>query len=399
MVEIIDQHDNWVEKNRRGCRGSSQNNSKKISKLKFWGYSYGSVIGQTFMTMYPHRVGRIVLDGIVDTEEYYNGPWLANILDADKVLDRFFHYCHQGGNQTCPFHSPGGPKAMKYTYQRILHDLMNSPLPVPGSSSRGPDVITWSDVVSLVRLGMYQPRQYFPQVAAQLAGLAQRNGSLFADLKFAQRARASCPSRSCLAAGPFSAECAALGNNEDDAGKAVLCADARGLGDTDVAGFVAYWDALRRQSAVLGDWWAHTRLGCVGWKAAARWRFDGPFGARTAHPALWLSNELDPITPLRNARRAAKRFPGSVLLEQAGEGHTTLGSPSLCTAKAVRRYFQTGQLPEKGTLCQVDEKPFIGRVDPGVMDSLSDESQKLARAWEMAGDKLAKLKTGMPGDL
>jgi hypothetical protein len=32
--------------------------------------------------------------------------------------------------------------------------------------------------------------------------------------------------------------------------------------------------------------------------------------------------------------------------------------PSLCTAKSVRRYFQTGELPRQGTVCQPDERPF-----------------------------------------
>lgn len=38
--------------------------------------------------------------------------------------------------------------------------------------------------------------------------------------------------------------------------------------------------------------------------------------------------------------------------------HCSLSGPSLCTAKAVRQYFQTGELPPPGTVCDVDERPF-----------------------------------------
>lgn len=76
----------------------------------------------------------------------------------------------------------------------------------------------------------------------------------------------------------------------------------------------------------------------------------------------------------------ARGFPESIVLEQNSIGvstlsappfrpickitnipmsqHCTLSGPSLCTAKAIRQYFQTGELPSPGTVCQVDELPF-----------------------------------------
>jgi len=33
----------------------------------------GLYLGATFASMYPNRVGRLVLDGVVDAEDYYAG--------------------------------------------------------------------------------------------------------------------------------------------------------------------------------------------------------------------------------------------------------------------------------------------------------------------------------------
>ncbi len=45
----------------------------ELPRLQFVGISYGTAIGQFFASMFPGRVGRIVLDGVVDVEEAANG--------------------------------------------------------------------------------------------------------------------------------------------------------------------------------------------------------------------------------------------------------------------------------------------------------------------------------------
>lgn len=68
MVEIIDRIDDLQWQNR--------NSSKPVDSLKprlqYIGISYGSFLGNTFASMFPERVGRIMVDGIVDAEDYIN---------------------------------------------------------------------------------------------------------------------------------------------------------------------------------------------------------------------------------------------------------------------------------------------------------------------------------------
>jgi len=82
----------------------------------------------------------------------------------------------------------------------------------------------------------------------------------------------------------------------------------------------------------------------------------------------------------------SKRFPGSTVLEQNSEGHCSISAPSLCTAKYVRRYFETGEVPPPGTICEADMKPFIGAGD--AVKAMGAEDRELLKALE-------KLATGL----
>lgn len=142
-----------------------------------------------------------------------------------------------------------------------------------------------------------------------------------------------------------------------DASKAILCSDQGFQNDT-VDVFGDYLEKAVSVSKAAGATMASMRLGCVGWSVEAKWRFIGPFTGNTSHPILFIANTADNVTPLISARRNSKGFPGSVVLVSNSYGHTSLSTPSQCTARYIRRYFQYGTLPEEDTVCDPDLVPF-----------------------------------------
>jgi pimeloyl-ACP methyl ester carboxylesterase len=44
--------------------------------------SYGTILGSTFATMFPDNVGRLVIDGVVDMDNYYEGWCLLVAISA-----------------------------------------------------------------------------------------------------------------------------------------------------------------------------------------------------------------------------------------------------------------------------------------------------------------------------
>lgn len=45
-----------------------------VPRLQFIGFSYGTVLGNYFASMFPGRVGRLILDGVCDIDDYSAGP-------------------------------------------------------------------------------------------------------------------------------------------------------------------------------------------------------------------------------------------------------------------------------------------------------------------------------------
>ncbi|OJJ94791.1 hypothetical protein ASPACDRAFT_127954 [Aspergillus aculeatus ATCC 16872] len=395
MLEIIERHGEWrenqsIEALRRQDRINGNDQHQEIvaqtkwkrgrEKLLYWGRSYGTVLGATFATLFPDRVERAVLDAVVDADKYYFDDGLSAIEDADAIFDRFAQYCDTVGPEQCPFYISGGAPAIKQAYLDLEDALYNASLPVIASPTRGPELVTWSDLKNILRLAMYQPIQGFPPLAQFASELARGDGSGVADMKSSARAP-SCPSDQCVQAGPWSAVCQVPGQNEAYASSAVLCTDAVYLQNTDEEDFHRYWKALQEDSSMIADYWASLRMGCVGWDISPKWQLKEPVGGNTSHPLLFVNNILDPVTPLRSAQKMSQRFPGSVVLQQDSEGHSTLAAPSLCVDQAIRKYFQTGELPLTVTVCEADLKPMIGI--PTVKRGIRSRSQSDQKPYEM----------------
>lgn len=381
MIALLERHGEWRETQAKAWlstltgrfqtlfRHSSHISSRQAilercrwrrgqEKIMYWGVSYGTIIGQMFASMHPERISRFVLDGVVLTFDYFSGNWASNIQRADAAFDKFFDYCYQSGLKHCPFYAEEDPQSIKLRYYELLFSLKRNPITVPASNTRSPDVITSSDVMSRVKDALYCPLQSYPPLAQLLADLSTNNGSSMANLKQAG-VQPFHPPDKCKHNGPFSIACQIPYGWEDEASVGIHCSDAESSNSTTKESFKQYADLLTNQSRVMGPTWAEIRMSCISWKTRPKWRYNGPFRAKTAHPILFIGNALDPVTPLSNAIEAALNFPDSAILQQDSPGHTALSMPSLCTAEAVRKYFQTGELPELGMVCKPDEYPFL----------------------------------------
>ena len=351
-----------------------------LEKLKYWGFSYGTVLGTTFASMFPGRIDRMVNDGMlvlfttslkphnllkisrvtinvgnVDAAQYFAGAGTHFLQDTDKVMSAFYYFCHKAGPEFCSFHA-SSPSVIETRLNKLFQSLKKNPVIVPSpldSINELPSIISYSDVRRLIASSLYRPLVMFPPLAEALAALEAGDGSPFLNLSGRSEGDPFLCDEGRDKPTPELPDV----EGSPHATNAIFCSD-QGLQNDTVDSFGVYLEKAIETSKSAGATMASMRLGCVGWAVEAKWRFAGPFTGNTSHPILFIANTADNVTPLISAKQNAKGFPGSALLLSNSYGHTSLSTPSRCTAGYIRRYFQDGTLPEGRTVCDPDLVPF-----------------------------------------
>ena len=295
MVEIVEKHGEWRSREAAAWLAFRQRNSvsspkegslhysakaveertrwvKGEEKLQYWGFSYGTLLGATFAALQPHRVHRVIIDGVVDSTDYYHANWLTNLQDTDGIMTKFYAYCHQAGTSNCSLaREKSTPTSIGEAVDALLTGLKEEPLAVPGAGSRSPEIITYSDVMQMIRFVLYKPLAKFPQMADLLSDVIYGNGTAFAEFKQSSH-RLSCPIK-CSDGDGKGEPC--VPEADDGAQSGILCSDA-----VDISGYTKeeyrdrFMKTLVGQSRWLGEVWATIAMPCIHWKGKAKWKVD-----------------------------------------------------------------------------------------------------------------------------
>ncbi|SJL16597.1 uncharacterized protein ARMOST_20123 [Armillaria ostoyae] len=301
------------------------------SKLQYFGISYGTVIGSTFATMFPDKVERMLLDGVLDVDGYYSGDWRNQVVDAEKDLQYFFDGCVAAGPDACAFYASTSEE-ISSNLDAIYESLLTEPVPVIiSTSSYG--IVDYAALQNAVKNALTQPYAYFSILAEGLASLAVGNGSIIYEMQ----ATAYDPS--------------SVYDNFWEAEIAISCSDAMNNTES-IADLFAYWDSIQGTSPFAYSLMTQ-RISCSGWKFHREDRFT--VGGNTSYPILFVGNTADPVTPLSSqGEENIKRFPRicrpySELIGVAS---------SACIYAYAQAYFQNGTLPDDGVVCEVETELF-----------------------------------------
>lgn len=355
----------------------------------------GTYLGATFAAMFPNRVGRMVLDGVVDVSHAHDPFFSSNIRDTDTIYYLFFDYCAQAGPSECSFARNGdNAKTLRNRATIILNQLHERSLVGVQPRTHTPLIFTWSILHSAPFGILYSPVLLFPILARIYDMLyCEDSEELFASISQLRNRINPCA---------FCSEHLASFES-GDASTAIRCADAVPL-NASVAELDAVFQNLSKTS-MFADVYMGVGLQCNTWPIRPAIPplplFNGT-SINTPFPLLFISNTHDPITPLHNGIAMANLFKNAALVEQQGEGHCSIAEVSLCTLRKIRGYLQDGKVSctprsgegviERWEKYKVDEGPWMHfSVDVAVEElGYGKQDVEIVEAWKEVQGYLAK---------
>ncbi|KAJ4393497.1 hypothetical protein N0V93_002709 [Gnomoniopsis smithogilvyi] len=338
----------------------------KPPRVLYWGFSYGTILGNTLASLYPGRMGRVILDGVVDSHDYMSGSWLRNLMDTEKIVQYFYATCFEASGE-CPLWREGDTSAkdIQSRIEKLITDLDEKPVSFIADDQKASiRVLTGVDIRTAFREPLYAPLPTgFQHLAIALAEALNGNYSLIGPNNY--------PSI------PLQDVCGLDRYSPGDAQAAIACGDARFYNPEDhpKGANLTYWGdyvtKLEHQSPTFAPFWATVGSACAGWGIVAKWGYKGPWTTPSADPSLkddapaapilFTSSRLDPVTPLENAYKMSANHPNSSVLVLDTVGHCASGNGwSECFNEAIRAYLENGTLPENGTMCaDTTCRPFV----------------------------------------
>jgi pimeloyl-ACP methyl ester carboxylesterase len=275
------------------------------------GGSYGTILGATIAAMFPSRIGHMVLDGVLDVDEYYHDSAYvflpfpfhyltlnseANyIFRSDTTFTAFFNACANNPS-TCAFARPNTTgSTLESEFYAWLYDLKYLPL--------GDDVITvmrYTDIKAYIRNMLYAPSSW-PAFSLALKSLYDGNVTA-----------------AYIALGGVGNPGAGI-QSTPEANFGIRGAD-KTVRRHELAEMKPFINKILATSQSIGDISALVTMVVAQWKVDAVEVYGGDFRVKTKNPVLVTSNTWDPVAPLEAAEKLNGLLGGSGLLVNDGYG-------------------------------------------------------------------------------
>ena len=131
--------------------------------------------------MFPERVGRLLIDGVTNLNNWYN-EFLEeeSLSDTDRVYAGFVHECFKA-KKDCPLNSINGisfktAAELQGYLDKFLEKLEEEPIPVYLDNSNYGALLRRSLVASGIHPATYSPKRW-PSLAQNIADLLQGNAT------------------------------------------------------------------------------------------------------------------------------------------------------------------------------------------------------------------------------
>ncbi|MEV7816770.1 alpha/beta hydrolase [Streptomyces flaveolus] len=294
-------------------------------KLHYFGISYGTELGGVYAHLFPKRVGRAVLDAVVDPTQDPEQSALGQARGFQLALDNYAKDCTSKPEE-CPIGST--EQEVKDRIAKLLADLEKKPIP-----GIFPRQLTQTAATNGIAQSLYS-KDFWEYLTEGLEQAYDGDGKILMLLSDSMNGRNENGEYSNLTAANTAINCA------DDKPRYTADDVRRSLPEFHAA------------SSLFGDYLAWGMVSCTDW--AVPGAADHPdVSAPGAAPILVVGNTGDPATPYEGARKMVEALGKGVGVELTykGQGHGAYDSKNECVQRAVNGYLLDGKKPKAGTVC------------------------------------------------
>jgi pimeloyl-ACP methyl ester carboxylesterase len=286
-------------------------------KLNYLGFSYGTYLGAVYGKLYPHNVGRMILDGNIDPTP--QDVWYKASLNLPTAMQkRFDSYLAWIAKYDSVFHLGNTVAEVQAGWAKALTDFRTNPR----------DQVGGSELLGTAMGMMYSESAWTPFAEAISAYVVNGDDGPLTDF-----------------AAPY------LGEDAEQAlaaFNAVVCSDSVWPRDR------ASWERDTAQVAKTSQfaWYNVFTSACHSWPVASKGR---PEITGENLPGILMYNTIgDPATPYEGALRLHAALPTSVLVTERDSGkHCVFANSRAAVNPAANaigtKYLLTGELPKTDT--------------------------------------------------
>ncbi|KAG8956955.1 hypothetical protein FRC03_010663 [Tulasnella sp. 419] len=335
--------------------------------IRYWGLSYGTIIGSYLLDLFPERVGRVVLDSVLDATTYSQRvsyqSYATSLEDADDALQTFYDACAAAGPSLCPFATDGSTGA---SLRQRANDLVDTAYRAVQTNTSNTDHGVITPAVVRVRLVNAAAAPEMWHITADSlsaiydvfhggSSVSARSLDRLNELEHRYDMRLRSTVYGSLDTRP-------------SATYAIFCGDS--IDSSNVTTTDVYNEIVRvtkdvsnphgpLEIAVSSSW-------CHLWPARAVERHTSQGTPKLPNQILLIGNSYDPSTPVSSARKLRDRLNAggtrqATLIQNDGSGHSSLSMDSACTYDIIKRYFVEGVVPGD-TLCGTNFQGFLWRM-------------------------------------
>ncbi len=321
--------------------------------MNYLGVSYGTLLGAVYANLFPQHVRAMIFDGNIDPNAYFDVDLSTSMrLGSDtavaKSLEKFITLCGKTSEANCAF-SAGTGYNTQVKFNTLLKNLKKNPVILSGQSIDNAKLLAMMNAYLFTGSAQacdksgdncaFRGWQHAAIILQKLWELSQTQQTRFPF-------KANSPDKQ-HKEGKYTSVSQEL---------AIQCSESPNYYPAERFGKLVERSIARSGPIGAAIVWGDEP--CSSWQNKATMPYHGPWNHETSNPILVIGNTFDPSTPYEGAIAMTKALAKSRLVTVDGYGHTSLLNPSDCVSQIESQYLLNGTLPNEGTVCRQNQRPF-----------------------------------------